>query len=169
MALKALWESIEYSSLGQYIAGSLWAFPTLETIHVIAIVTVFGTIAIMDMRLIGLTSRDTPVSAMSRETLWLTWGAFALALATGSLLFISKATSYMINPYFLVKMGLIVLAGLNMALFHVLTWKTVAQWDSAPRVPMSARIAGYGSLALWIGVLFCGRVIGFTLGIYFPT
>jgi uncharacterized membrane protein len=169
MAAQTLWQSIEYSGFGQYLASSEWAFPTLETIHVIALVTVFGTIAIMDLRLIGLTSKDTPVTAMSRETLWLTWGAFVLALMTGSLLFVSKATSYTINPYFLAKMGLIVLAGINMMVFHILTWKTVAQWDSSPKVPTMAKVAGFSSLALWITIVFCGRVIGFTLGIYFPT
>lgn len=162
-----IWESIEYSSLGTSIAESLWAFPTLETIHVIALVTVFGTILVMDLRLLGLASNEVAVTRMSADTLPWTWMAFVLAAITGTLLFVSKASTYMVNPYFLVKMGLLALAGLNMAYFHFVTYKTVHQWDQAPVLPAGAKFAATASLVLWIGVLFCGRAIGFTLGIYY--
>ncbi|WP_338240789.1 DUF6644 family protein [Aurantiacibacter hainanensis] len=162
-----IWESIEYSSLGTSIAESLWAFPTLETIHVIALVTVFGTILIMDLRLLGLASNKWAVTQMSKDTLPWTWAAFVLAAITGTLLFISKASSYMINPYFLIKMGLLALAGLNMLYFHFVTYKTVSDWDSHPVLPAGAKFAATASMVLWIGVVFCGRAIGFTLGIYY--
>ena len=163
-----IWESIEYSSLGISIAESLWAFPTLETIHVIALVTVLGTIFVMDLRLLGLASNQIAVTRMSKDTLPWTWAAFVLAAITGTLLFISKASSYMINPYFLFKMWLIVIAGLNMLYFHFVTQKTVAQWDEHPApLPTGAKVAATLSLVFWIAVVFCGRAIGFTLGIYY--
>ena len=166
MNLLSLWQSLEASALGVYIAESSWAFPTIECIHVIALVTVVGTIAIMDLRLLSIASRDTAVTLMSRDTLPFTWGAFVLAAITGSLLFVSKATSYTINPYFQVKMALIALAGLNMIAFHAFVWKGVAAWDDGTAIPRAAKIAGLASLALWSVVIFCGRVIGFTLGVY---
>ena len=64
-----IWESIQYSQLGIGLAESLWAFPMIETVHVIALVTVFGTIMIMDLRLIGVTSTNVPVTRMSADTL----------------------------------------------------------------------------------------------------
>ncbi|HWJ69664.1 MAG TPA: hypothetical protein VNS79_14735, partial [Sphingobium sp.] len=75
-------------------------------------------------------------------------------------------TSYMANPYFLIKMGLLILAGLNMAVFHAVTWRTVNDWDNSPVLPTGAKIAGALSLLFWLGVIFFGRAIGFTLGIY---
>lgn len=162
-----IWESIEYSPLGISIAESLWAFPTLETIHVIALVTVFGTILIMDLRLLGLASNQWAVTQMSKDTLPWTWAGFVLAAITGTLLFTSKASTYMVNPYFLWKMGLMALAGLNMLYFHFVTYKTVSDWDSAPVLPAGAKFAATASMVLWIGVVFCGRAIGFTLGIYY--
>ena len=96
-----IWESIEYSSLGITIAESTWMFPTIETLHVIALVTVIGTIALVDLRLVGVKGHALRVSQLAKDTLPWTWGAFALAAITGGLLFISKASSYMINPYFL--------------------------------------------------------------------
>ena len=81
-----IWESIEYSSLGISIAESTWAFPTLETIHVIGLVTVLGTIMVMDLRLLGLASNQIAVTKMSKDTLPWTWAGFVLAALTGSLL-----------------------------------------------------------------------------------
>lgn len=166
METVSIWRSIETSPVGDYIAASGWAFPVIESLHVIAIVAVVGTIAIVDLRLLGLASRDSRVTIMSNETLRLTWAAFAVAVATGLLLFVSRAASYTINPYFLSKMVLLLLAGVNMAIFHLSTWRTVASWDTAAAVPIAAKVAGGLSLAFWVAVVFCGRVIGFTLGVY---
>ena len=166
MNLTALWQALETSAIGDFIATSGWAFPAIESLHVIAIVTVVGCIAVMDLRLLGFASGNRAVSAVSQDTLKWTWLAFGLAVVTGLLLFVSRASSYAINPYFLWKMGLLALAGLNMAIFHLSTWRTVENWDANPAIPRAAKFAGGVSLALWIGVVFCGRVIGFTLGIY---
>ena len=162
-----IWESIEYSSLGTTIAESLWMFPTIETIHVIALVTVLGMIAIVDLRLIGVASRQLAVTKLSRDTLPWVWGAFILAALTGGLLFVSKATSYVANPYFLWKMVMLALAGINMMYFHFFTSRTVEHWDLDPSVPLGAKIAGALSLIFWLAVVFFGRAIGFTLGIFY--
>lgn len=161
-----IWESIQYSSLGIFIAESTWAFPTIETLHVIALVTVLGTILVMDLRLLGVASTNYPVTAMSRDTLKWTWGGFILAAITGTLLVISKTSSYVINPFFMGKMLLLAIAGLNMAYFHRVTWKTVNEWDQNPVVPLGAKVAGITSLLFWTVIVFFGRAIGFTLGIY---
>src|SRR5690606_40783920 len=110
----------------------IWMFPTIETFHVFALVTVIGTIAIVDLRLIGVASRGHRVSLLAKDTLPWTWGAFSLAAITGGLLFISKASTYTSNPYFLWKMSLLALAGLNMMYFHLTSWRTVDHWDYVP-------------------------------------
>ena len=160
-----IWESIEYSSLGIAIAESTWAFPTLETLHVIGLVTVLGTIFIMDLRLLGVASTNVAVTRMTKDTLPWTWGAFVLAAITGTLLFVSKASSYMINPYFLVKMSLMAIAGLNMLYFHFVTFKNIAVWDNSAAMPAGVKFAGATSILFWLAIVFCGRAIGFTLGI----
>lgn len=162
-----IWESIEYSSLGISIAESLWAFPMIETVHVIALVTVLGTLLVMDLRMLGWASTAVPIRKVSEDTLKWTWMAFVLAAITGTLLWISKTSSYMINPYFLTKMGLMAVAGLNMLFFHFVTYKTVDQWDTAASPPTAVKLSAVLSLVLWIVIVFCGRAIGFTLGIYY--
>lgn len=162
-----IWESIEYSPMGISIAESLWAFPTIETVHVIALVTVLGTLLVMDLRMLGVASTAVPIRKVSDDTLKWTWMAFVVAAISGTLLWISKAHSYMINPYFLWKMGLMALAGLNMLFFHFVTYKTVDQWDTLASPPMAVKLSAVLSLVLWVVIVFCGRAIGFTLGIYY--
>jgi len=166
--LQSLWRTLENSGLATSIASGEYAFPLIETFHVIAVVTVFGTIAIMDLRLLGLTSPKWSITSVSQDTLRLTWGAFGLAVITGLLMFVSKATTYMVNPYFLWKMGLIALAGINMGILHLTTWKTIGSWNNGSAIPAAAKLSGALSLIFWIIVIFCGRFIGFTLGVYQP-
>jgi hypothetical protein len=166
MNLQAVWPALEASPVGDFVASSPWAFPTIESVHVIAIVTVVGTVAIMDLRLLGLASGSWTVTQMSRDTLRWTWVAFVAAAITGALLFVSKAHIYAIEPWFIGKMILIALAGVNMAIFHVFTWRSVGEWGAGGRSPLPARIAGGLSLALWLLAIFCGRWVGFTLGKY---
>jgi hypothetical protein len=166
MILQGLWQAIENWPLSQYIASSEFAFPTLESVHVMAIVTVLGTIAVVDLRLLGLASKESRVTDLTKDTLPWTWGAFVIAMITGSLLFISKATTYMVNPFFLWKMVLIALAGVNMLVFHFVTWHDVKTWDASPTIPKAAKLAGGLSIGIWLVVVFVARAIGFTLDKY---
>ena len=154
---------LESTPLGKFIAQSTWAFPTIESIHVFALVVVVGTIVIVDLRLLGVASRSRAVSQLSDDILPITWTCFVLAAITGSLLFSSKATHYLDNWPFRVKMVLLMLAGANMLMFHFKTYATVGQWDNDARAPSAARIAGALSLTFWIGVVVFGRWIGFTV------
>jgi hypothetical protein len=169
MILQSLWQSLENSALAMSIASGEWAFPIIETFHVIAITTVVGTIAIMDLKLLGLTSPKWTMVSVEKDTLKLTWIAFVFAVITGILMFISKATTYMVNPYFIWKMFLILAAGINMAYFQTVTWKSVDKWNSnVAAIPAAVKVAATLSLTFWIIVVFCGRFIGFTLGVYVP-
>jgi hypothetical protein len=166
MVLQGLWQALEGSGLGQAIAAGTWEFPTIETVHVIAIVTVLGSILVVDLRLLGLASKESAVTRLSHDTLPWTWGAFAVAVVSGVLLFVSKATTYMVNPFFIWKMILMLLAGINMGVFHLITWRNIDQWDAAAEVPLSVKIAGGTSLTFWVVIVFVARAIGFTLDKY---
>ena len=87
MAPPGILDLLQNSGVGTAIRESTWLFPTIETLHVLCIVLVVGTIMIVDLRLLGLASRERAASAVIREMLPWTWGAFALAAVTGGLLF----------------------------------------------------------------------------------
>jgi len=90
--------------------------------------------------------------------------AFAVAVVTGSLLFVPNARTYIVNTAFGLKMAALVCAGLNVAVFQFTTLRTVAQWDANTPVPLGGRVAGAVSILIWTSVIVFGRWIGFTKG-----
>ena len=100
-------------------------FPWVESVHVLAITLVVGSISILDLRLLGLASLDRPVGKLTRDVLPCTWVAFAFAAVTGSLLFSAKAGDYAGNFFFRGKLILLVVAALNMGLFHAFTTRGI--------------------------------------------
>ena len=159
MPFPELWSWLETRPLAEHI-GFTWWFPFLESLHVLAVGLVVGTILMVDLRLLGLTALVHPVSRMTRELIPWTWGAFALAIVTGFGLFMTRAATYIENPAFQIKLLALLLAGLNMALFQFRTFRVVPDWDADAVVPAAARRAGAASLALWVVVVFAGRWVG---------
>lgn len=162
MDFSAFLKSLEDSGLANSLRGSLYYFPFLESIHVMALGVVFGTILVVDLRALGIASGQRPFTRMSTELLRITWGAFAISALTGSMMFITNARVYAHNTPFQIKMVLLALAGINMVAFHLTAGRTVASWDKDPAAPKAGRITAGVSLALWLGIILAGRVIGFT-------
>ena len=150
--------------MGEFIRSNELAFPWLESVHVLAITLVLGSIAVADLRLLGIASVKRPVSQVLHEVLPVTWVAFTVALITGLLMFTSNAVEYSHNKPFQFKMIMLVLAGLNMLVFQMVTFRGVGAWNDASRTPPAARFAGGFSLFCWIAVVAFGRWIGFTIG-----
>ena len=162
-SLTELMKWLEATSLAAFIHKTAWAFTTIELVHVIAISLVIGTIAIVDLRLLGLASTKRSFTELAREVLPWTWIAFVLAAMAGSLLFISRATEYFVNPVFWTKMSIMVLAGINMLVFELITVRGVEKWNVDPTPPLPARLAGAISLASWALIVMFGRWTGFTM------
>ena len=154
---------LEGSELADTIRENDLLFPIIESVHVLAICLVVGSILVVDLRLLGLASVNRPVTRLTHSILPLTWCAFAVAVVSGGLMFISNATKYLGNGFFVAKMILIGIAGLNMLVFHFIRARDLPKWDSASQPPLPARLAGGLSLLLWVAVVACGRWIGFTM------
>lgn len=162
MPIDALLKSIEATSFATSVRDSIWMFPIIESVHVISFTLVVGTIAVIDLRLLGLASKQRSFQRMSSDILKWTWAAFALTVATGLMMFTTNARVYYHNPFFRAKMVLLVLAGLNMAVFEFTAGRTVRTWDSSASVPRAGKAVAAVSLVLWISIIFMGRIIGFT-------
>jgi hypothetical protein len=154
---------LKETSLSTTIRESDWVFPTIESVHVVAFVLVVGTISVVDLRLVGLASRGRSAHDLTERLLPITWSAFVVAAIAGLLLFAAKPVTYASNGFFLAKLALLALAGLNMAAFHLFVHKRLAGLPAGAPEPLGARLCGFASLALWIGVVACGRWIGFTV------
>src|SRR5262249_32679174 len=92
--------SVEATRLAEFIRESEWAFPAIESTHVIALALVIGTISIVDLRLLGLASTNRAYSELATQVLPWTWGAFVLAVISGTLMFISQPQAYLGNLAF---------------------------------------------------------------------
>lgn len=163
MTLDSLLQSLYATGLAAQIRENEFAFPCIESVHVLAITLVVGSIAVLDLRLLGWASRDRAVSRLSAEVLPVTWSAFGVAVLSGSLLFASNAPKYLDNAFFRGKLVLLALAGLNMLVFQFLVGRDLEAWDGAPAPPRAARVAAALSLTLWTLVVAAGRWIGFTM------
>ena len=153
---------LQQTSLAITIRDSLFAFPLIESAHVIGLTLVFGTIVIVDLRLLGVASTRRSFHRLASDTLKWTWAAFGLTALTGALMFITNATVYFHNGYFRAKLVLLVLAVINVLAFELTVGRTIQQWDRAPSAPPVARAAAAVSLVIWLGVIVTGRMIGFT-------
>jgi hypothetical protein len=154
-------KAIESTGLAAGIRDSLYAFPLIESFHVIGLTMTFGTIAIVDFRLLGLASAHRPFTKVAEILKW-TWVAFGLTVITGALMFITNASVYFSNLQFRWKMVLIALSGINMFIFDRTCGRNVSRWENDNAAPPSGKIAAVLSLILWISVIFLGRWIGFT-------
>lgn len=157
--LDEFWLSLEYLPLAMEI-GATWWFPLLESLHVLSITLLLGSILMVDLRLLGVAAMSYAVSRMIRELVPWTLLAFIVAVITGIGLFITRASAHMNNPAFQWKLGLLALAGLNMAFFHFRSYRQVSHWDEDSRLPWQARLAGALSLLLWSAVMLSGRWVG---------
>ena len=164
MDLTPLVEAAQNSALSEWMRTSLKAVAIINALHVLSIVTVFGTIFLVDLRLLGLANLQRSFIRTHDELLRWTWGAFGIAAVTGVLLFMVNAVTYYRNTAFWLKMLTIVLAGINMAVFELRTMKSVPSWDKGVTPPSAARLAGALSIVLWVAVIVFGRWIGFTKG-----
>jgi hypothetical protein len=162
MDMAELLASLEASMVATTIRNSLYLFPFLEAAHVIGLAMVFGTIAIVDLRLLGVASRRRPFSRVASDTLKWTWAAFALTAITGLLMFVTNAGVYYHNFSFRAKMALLVAAGINTAIFQFTALRSIQRWDRNGAGPLAGKTAAALSLAIWIGVIVFGRWVGFT-------
>lgn len=156
------WTWLESLAISAYI-GESWWFPFLESIHVLSATFVVGSIAMVDLRLLGLAARGHAVSRILKEVLPWTWGACMLSVLAGLGLFACRANHYIGNRAFQVKVVLLLLAGINMAVFHLATSRGVARWDRSAATTPASKLAGALSLLIWTGVMLSGRWIGHLL------
>jgi len=154
-------KSLEDSGVATTIRNSSYLFPSLEAIHVMALGLMLGTITVVDLRMLGFASNDRSAGRVSSEVLKWTWAAFAIVALSGFTMFTTNARVYVHNTAFLIKLGLLAVAGINMAMFHLTAERTIDRWDRQSAPPIGKAAAAL-SLALWVAVVFAGRVVGFT-------
>lgn len=131
-----------------------WAYPALEVLHLLGLAMLFGGLLVFELRLLGL-GRALPLDALARVTLLPALLGFVLCAASGSLMFATQAQELLANRVFLLKLGLITLAGCNAAMFH-------SRRGALVSADLRARLHGLLSLGIWCAVIICGRWIAYS-------
>lgn len=140
---------------------SIWVYPIVESVHVLALCLFLGLTMMLDLRLLGVTIRNAPVSeTVDRLLPWTTVG-FVVMVVSGALLFYAIPVRTFQNIFFRLKVAMLILSGLNAWFFHSTIYQRVAEWDLDAVPPKRARVAGGVSLALWAGIVVAGRMIAY--------
>jgi hypothetical protein len=152
---------VHQTPLSIAIRESIWVYPILNVLHCVGILLVAGTIVVVDLRLLGLGMRRSPVSSVIGQVVPWTLGGFAFMFVTGSLLAWSEPVRLYHSLFFPWKLLFLALAGLNAFIFHYRIYRGVGMWDSSSPTPARARFAGAVSILCWICVIAAGRAVGY--------
>lgn len=137
-----------------------WLYPIVEIVHIAGFSVLVGSVVLFDLRVLGF-ARALPVAALGDHLLRWALASLLLVVPAGLLLFCAHPVELAQNPAFLLKLGLIGLAGLNALAFHWLPYRSVAGWDRERRAPPLARAGAALSILLWLGVIACGRMLAY--------
>lgn len=134
------------------LATHPWAYPALEVVHIVGIALLLGNLVALELRVWGAATA-LPVPALARLCLGLSLSGFGLVLASGLLMFSSQPGELLANRAFVIKMGLLMLGGINAAMFHAR--------GGLQRLDGVARAQTVVSLGLWLAVIIAGRWIAY--------
>jgi hypothetical protein len=161
MSFLAFFEWLADSQWSVDLHESQYAYSIVESVHVWALALFFGSAVMVDLRLLGWTMRKVPVSQVARRLLPWTIAGFVILVITGVLLVFAIPLRTYQSIFFRGKMVLLLLAGLNVWLFHSGIYRKVAAWDVDAVPPRAAKVAGALSLVLWSGIIVSGRMIAY--------
>jgi len=159
-----MWESLkpffQWSDnlwIGHAIGGTTWAFPLIETIHILALTMMYAAMIVIDLRLLGLGMKKQSVSVLARSLgPYMDW-SLVVMLVSGFLLFTSEAMKSYTNDGFRIKMIVLVPA----VLFQYTLFRWVIRQDDEKRSAPVGWAVSLLSMVLWLGVGIGGRAIGF--------
>lgn len=154
---------LEGSALAEYLRGlGIWTYGLLNLAHILGITSVFGSVLVLDLRMLGLWP-TIPARQLIRPTVPIAMIGFAFAATSGFLMLTFNATEYLGNPFFYIKLPVIVAGLINVAIIQRLgAWKRAVAGEpaqSGDRVMLA--LFGASSLAIWTTVITCGRMIGY--------
>jgi hypothetical protein len=151
---------LEESILGTLIRKSIWMYPAIQALHILGVVLLVGPALLFDLRLLGY-ARRIRIGILAGYLLPWSRVGLALALTSGSLLFIAHATEWYDHSLFILKISLLVLGGINILVFHKKTSPVIRASDAADPVPTAARITGILSICIWTAIIVLGRFLAY--------
>jgi len=141
----------------ELIRGSIWMFPAIEAVHIVALTVLLGAVLFLDLQMLGVVRRDTSAGRLSNELDPWVFSSLVIILLSGLLLFSSEAMKLYINVPFKLKMIALLLA----IVFQFTVHRWTVRADTRRSRPVWSRVVAVISIMLWLSVGFAGRAIGF--------
>ncbi len=153
---------ISATAFSEWLQDNLWVIPTSQSIHILCLSVVFASAVVISTRILGLGLGGRSVSQLVTTLVPWMYRALIGLLATGAIQTIAEPLRQFVAPVFWWKMLMIICVVILTAWFTRQVRRKAGAWDRASHVPFSARAFACVSLCLWIGIIFCGRFIGYT-------
>lgn len=142
--------------------------PIIQTVHILSIAAVMGSVVLIDLRALGFALRSQSVRELTRRLMPWLWCALPLLALSGLVFVFARPQRYLVNPVLGLKFAMLLPAVILAFIFQRMTAKTPELWEQASgRRTLARAIAGV-SLVLWMGVAFAGRWIAYADYIFPP-
>jgi len=139
-----------------------WTYAIVNLTHILAVSTLFGSVLVLDLRLLGLWGRRVSIADLSSVVTPVAMTGFVVAAATGAAMLATKATAYVGNPFLLIKFPAIAVGVLNAAALNMTpAWQELRLRALTPRERRQLAVFGGVSLTAWLTAITCGRMIGY--------
>jgi hypothetical protein len=148
-ALMSFCRWLQETWVAQGVLTSSWAFPYVQLTHFTGLSLWVGTNALLDLRLLGLGKKWQSAAQLSDALFAWNWIGFCIAILGGFLLFSTSAVTYVRNPAFRIKLGVLIPLGL---ILHVVNQRMARSWGESNEPPLAAKLAGLAELLLWVSV-----------------
>jgi hypothetical protein len=149
------------TQISLFLQTTSWIIPATQSVHILCIGIVIASMAMLDLRLVGLAGHRQSIPAMADRYLPWLWGSVVVLAMTGAVLITAEPVRELMNPMFRLKMLLLVAGLIMTATFRHALKHDVSRWESTGSAT-AARTLGLFSLAVWIGIIICGRWIAYT-------
>ncbi len=160
-AISSFCDWLENTPLSLVIQSVSWIIPLVQSIHIMAVTVIVGSVLSVDMKLLGVVGRGSPISGATRRFLPWVWVALVVLLLTGAALTAAEPRRELLNNVFRLKMVLILLICAVTGAFQVTVSRNASAWGDTPSNQRQARLLAIGTLMIWAAIIFCGRWIGY--------
>lgn len=145
----------------QVIQNVSWIIPAVQSVHITCIAIVMGSVALIDLRLLGITGRSHSIAGLTNRLLPWVWVSLVILFFSGAILIIGEPVRSLENPAFQAKMLMLLCVAAMTFHFQTMLRGDVAFWELSPARRGTAKATAVVSLLLWVGIVFAGRWIAY--------